>query len=156
MVDTTELEEFVNTQMVEVSDDYYSFILSHLSENGVTLNVESVEVREVMCQTGYVGQELVTYHTCRPLYPYHPAFPFKPQGFVNVKYYNEVFISLFEQKSKSKEIKTYFVCYLDNKTKELGNTTIKLWKGLKDAASLDRLIAKLGDNKVILNYKELS
>lgn len=153
-MNTTELEEFVNTQMVEVSDDYYSFILSHLSENGLTLNIESVEVREVMCQTGYVGQELVTYHTCRLLYPY-PPFAFKPQGFVNVKYYNEVFISLFEQKSKSKEIKTYFVCYLDNKTKELGNTTVKLWKGLKDAASLDRLIAKLGDNKVILNYKEL-
>ena len=154
-MNTTELEEFVNTQMVEVSDDYYSFILSHLSENGVTLNVESVEVREVMCQTGYVGQELITYRKCRPLYPYDPVFPFKPEGFVNVKYYNEVFISLFEQKSKSKEIKTYFVCYLDNKTKELGNTTIKLWKGLKDAASLDRLIAKLGDNKVILNYKQL-
>ena len=155
-MNTTELEEFVNTQMVEVSDDYYSFILSHLSENGVTLNVESVEVRDVICQTGYVGQELITYHTWRPLYPYDPVFPFKPEGFVNVKYYNEVFISLFEQKSKSKEIKTYFVCYLDNKTKELGNTTIKLWKGLKDETSLNRLIAKLGDNKVILNYKELS
>ena len=62
-MNTTELEEFVNTQMVEVSDDYYSFILSHLSENGVTLNVESVEVRDVICQTGYVGQELITYHT---------------------------------------------------------------------------------------------
>ena len=132
----------------EVNSDYYYFIEKYLCAKGLL----SCDVDEDRHTRTYLlnGKEVLESSHIRNPYP----FPSKYCFYVDEDYLTDFFITMFEEEGKSDLIKTYFVCYYDNDTKQLGNDIVKIYQGIKDKDSLNRMISKL-KNKVILNYKEI-
>lgn len=134
----------------EVKCDYYDFLFQYLiNPNKVLTCKEDPEWRS---KSYYMDDKEVlktSEYLSRPF-----SCPITYHYYVDDEYLAESFITLFEETGKSHLIKTYFVCYYDNETKQLGNDVVKLYEGIKDKNTLLRLINKLG-NKVVLNYKEI-
>lgn len=146
-----------------VEKEYFEFIMTYLNGNGskvsLTRNSEtddryhyaynritwSLDDR-VILEEDYISRSVSGIFAPN-------SFGF-PKFFIEEEYLTDFFITLFEAEGNSSSIKSYFVCWYDSETKQLGNDVIKIYKGIKDKDSLNRVINKL-NGKVILNYKEI-